>query len=69
MPFCFNLKISRSYQTLSNALDKSKKTLLTSNPLSKEGKILWVINNSWLMQESPGWKPNWFLEMSLLAEK
>ena len=21
------------------------------------------------MQESPGWKPDWFLEMSLLVEK
>ena len=47
----------------------SKKTLLTSNPLSKEVKILWVIDNSWLMQESPSWKPHWLLEMSLLAEK
>ena len=47
----------------------SKTTLLTSNPLSKDVKILWVIDNSWLMQESPGWKPDWFLELSLLAEK
>ena len=35
----------------------SKKTLLTPNPLSKDVKISWVIDNSWLMQESPGWKP------------
>ena len=47
----------------------SKKTPLTSNPLSKDVKIQWVIDNSWLIQESPGWKPDWFLEMSLLAEK
>ena len=32
-----------------------KKTLLTSNPLSKDAKISWVIDNSWLIQESPGW--------------
>ena len=47
----------------------SKKALLTSNPLSKGVKISWVIDNRWLMQESPGWKPDWALEMSLLAEK
>ena len=47
----------------------SKKTLLTSNRLSKGVKISWLIDNSWLMQESPGWKPDWFLEISLLAEK
>ena len=46
-----------------------KKTLLTFNPLSKYVKIYWVIDNSWLMQESPGWKPDWLLEMKLLAEK
>ena len=69
MPFCFNLKISPSYQTLSKALDMSKKTLLTSNPLSKDVKISRVSDNSRLMQESQGWKPDWFLEMRLLAEK
>ena len=47
----------------------SKKTLLTSNPVSKNVKILWVIDKSWLIQESPGWEPDWFLEMSLLAKK
>ena len=47
----------------------SKKTLLTSNTLSKDVKILWVIDNSWLIQESPGQKPDGLLEMSLLAEK
>ena len=47
----------------------SKKTLGTSNPLLKDVKISWVIDSSWLMQESPGWKPDCFLEMSLLAEK
>ena len=45
----------------------SKKTLLISNPLSKDVKILWVIDSSWLTQESPAWKTDWFLEMSLIA--
>ena len=69
MVLCFNLETSPSYQALSKALDMSKKALLTSNPLSKGVKISWVIDNRWLMQESPGWKPDWALEMSLLAEK
>ena len=43
--------------------------LLPSNPLSKDLKISWVNDNSWLMQESPVWKPDWFLEVRLLAEK
>ena len=47
----------------------SKKALLTSNPLSNDVKISWVIDNIWLIQESPGWKADCFLEMSLLAEK
>ena len=53
----------------SKALDMSKKTLLISNPLSEDVKISWVIDNSWLIQEFPGWKPDWLLETSLLAEK
>ena len=61
------MKVSLSCQTLSRALDMSKKTLLTFNPLSKDAKISWVIDNSWLIQESPGWKPNWFLEMNLIS--
>ena len=69
MLFYFNLKIRPSCQTLSKALDMSKETVLTSNPLSKDVKISWVIDSSWLIQESPGWKPNWLVEMSLLAEK
>ena len=69
MPFYFNFNISPSCQTLSKALDMSKKALLTFDPLSKDVEISWVIDNSWLMQESPSWKRDWFLEMSLLAEK
>ena len=43
--------------------------ILTSNPLSKDVKISWVTDNSWLMKESPGWKRDWFSKMSLLADK
>ena len=40
MLFCFNLKISPSCQTLSKVFDMSNRTVLTSNPLSKEVKTL-----------------------------
>ena len=63
MPLCFNFKASLSYHTFSKALDMSKKALLTSNSLLKDLKILQLIDNSWLIQESLGWKPNWFLEI------
>ena len=43
--------------------------ILTSNPLSKDVKISWVTDNSWLIKESPGWKRDWFSKMSLLADK
>ena len=43
-----------SCHTLSNAFDISKKTLLTSSPTSKDLYVSWVIDNSWLMQELPG---------------
>ena len=65
MPFCFNFKASLSYHTFSKVLDMSKKTLLTSNPLLKDLKILRLIDNSWLIQESLGWKPNWFSEIQI----
>ena len=65
MPLCFSFKASVSYHTFSKALDMSKKTLLTSNSLLKDLKILRLINNSWLIQDSLGWKPNWFLEIQI----
>ena len=36
IPFCFNLKMGPSCQTLSNAFDMSRKAPLTSNPSSKD---------------------------------
>ena len=56
MSFCLNLKVSPLWKTSSKAVNMSKKTLLTSNPLSKDVKVSWVIDNNWLIQESPGWK-------------
>ena len=46
--------------TLSNALDISKKTPLTSWELgwSKEEKIKWDIETNWFVHESPGLKPD-----------
>ena len=63
MPFYFNLKIIPSCHTLSNAFDISRKTLLTSNPSSSDLYISRVIDKSWLTQESPGLKPDWFCEI------
>ena len=54
MLICLNFKISALCQTLSKALGMSKKTLLASNPLSKEVKILLLIDSSWLRQKSRG---------------
>ena len=51
------------------ALDMPRRRLLTSISLSSDIKILWVIDSSWLIQESPGWKPGWYLDMSLLGKK
>ena len=55
---CFNLKIGLSYQTLSKALDKFKICVMpkleASNSTSKDVKILWVIVNGWLIEESLG---------------
>ena len=53
IPFCFNLYISPSCDTFSKALDIPRNTPLTPKPLSKEVKISWVIDRSF-MQEPPG---------------
>ena len=67
MPFCFSLKIIPLCQTFSNTFEISRKTPLTSNPSSKDLHISWVIDKSWLIQESPGLKPDWFEEMKLFS--
>ena len=62
----FSLRRKPLCQTLSNALDKFKKTSndrLALNAL----KILWVIEISWLTQESFGLSPDWILLRRLLS--
>ena len=54
MPFCFNVKIKNSCQTLSKAWKISKKTPRTSWSPSKDWYISEAIAISWVMQESPG---------------
>ena len=56
MPFWVSSKIISCCHTLSNAFEISTKILLTSRPSSKKLYISWVIDNSCLMQESPGFK-------------
>ena len=65
MPFCFSLKIMTLCQTLSNTFKIWRKTSFTSNPSSKDLYILWYIKKGWLIQEFPGFKPDWFLEIKL----
>ena len=47
-----------SCDSLSKALDMSRNPLWISKPSSNDWYILWVIDKSWLMQESPGLKPD-----------
>ena len=67
MPFCFSLRIIPLCQTLSNTFEMSRKAPLTSNPPLKDLHISWVIDKSWLMQESSGLKPGWFTEIKLFS--
>ena len=67
--FWFSLRRKPSCHTLSKALDISKKTYLTSNPLSNDLYISWVIASNWLTQESPGLNPDWFGEIILISVK
>ena len=69
IPLCVSLNIITSWQTLSKALDISKKTILTSNSSLKDEQSLWVIYRSWLTQESPDLKPDWLGATRLLARK
>ena len=47
----------------------SRKTLLTSKPLSKDWHVSWVIDNNWLIHESPGLKPDWLEEINSFSMK
>ena len=69
MSFCCKLNLTPSSQTLSNAFDISKNTLLTSISLSKHSHILWGIDKSWLTHKSPDLKPDRFGKINLLSIK
>ena len=47
----------------------SKTTLLTYTPLSKDVEISWVIDNSWLIQESRRWKPDSVFQDKFISGK
>ena len=61
VPMFLSLCIRHLCQTLSKALDKSRKKPRTSKEelASNAVKMLRVIATSWCMQESPGLKPDW----------
>ena len=44
----------------------SRKTPLTSNP-HQDLHISWVLDKSWLIQESSGLEPGWFEEIKLFS--
>ena len=67
--FCFNLKIRLICHTLSEAFDISKNIDRTSWLSSKDSYIWCVIDRSWLVQESPGLKPDWFYGIRLFSVK
>ena len=69
MRFCFRLEIKPLCQTLSNAFQVSRKRFLTSNSSSKDLYFLRVIDKSWLIQESPGLKLNWFWGNQIVFSK
>ena len=56
----FNLKMRPSCQTLSNALEMSRKTPLTSTVglLAKAVCISFIIDSNWAILESPVRKPD-----------
>ena len=61
--------MSPSCHTLSKAIDMYINTPLTSKPLSKEVKILRVIDRSSFTQELPGLKADCLREIRLLSKK
>ena len=58
-----------SCYTLSNAFNISRSTLQTSSPSSNDLDMSYVIDKSWLTQESPGLKPDSFYAIRLFSRK
>ena len=69
-PYVFNYK-RPSCQTLSNVLDISKKTPLTSTVWFSSNAVCisWIFDSNWAIHESPGRKPDWEDVKSLLLIK
>ena len=71
MPLDSSLQSKPSCQTLSNALDISKKTDLTSRDglQSKASNISCVIASNWFGHESDRKNPDWFGLSSFCSKK
>ena len=69
VPLCCNLKSKPFSQTISNALDISRKTSLNSRPSSNAERISGAIDCNWLEQESPGLSPDCFGNISAFFGK
>ena len=69
IPYCCNFKRKSSCQNLSNALNISRRTPLTSLPSSNADKISCAIYSIWLVQKSPGPIPDCFGDIKSFSEK
>ena len=69
IPFCCNLESKPLCQTLSNALDISRKTPLISLLLSKAEGISCAVDSNWLVQKSPGLNSGCFGDIKSVSEK
>ena len=58
--FWCSLQANPGYQTLSKALEMLRNNRRTSRPMLKSLRFSCLINSSWLIQESPGVKPECF---------
>ena len=69
IPYCCNFKRKSSCPNLSNALNISRRTPLTSLPSSNADKISCAISSIWLVQKSPGPIPDCFGDIKSFSEK
>ena len=69
IPYCCNFKRKSSCQNLSNALNISRRTPLTSWPSSNADKISCAIYSIWLVQKSPGPIPDCLGDIKSFSEK
>ena len=69
IPFWRSLWISQACQTLSKAFETSRNNPRTSRLISKALKISRLMEGSWLIQESPGLKPDFFGDIKSFSKK